>query len=124
MVRNIYDCSLQGHNVRIKRRGGVERLKISFRRTVRVPDTSATSFLPPDLGAFPLYKVQDYDNKLPQTMVSKGGLFMPMYREYSRRPLRKNLIDRSRTRSNVGQVHRQLALRHQDLRGWHQCRLW
>ncbi len=53
-------------------------LTMSFRRTVRVPDNIKASLLPPDLGAFPLYRVSQYD-KLPETMKAKGGLFFPMY---------------------------------------------
>ena len=56
-------------------------LCISFHRTIRVPDNSKTSYLPPDLGAFPLAKISEYATKLPEDMVSKGGLFFPMYRK-------------------------------------------
>lgn len=58
-------------------------LKISFRRTIRVPDTQKTSFLPPDLGTFPLKPVSTFADKLTAPMSAKGGLFFPMYREYS-----------------------------------------
>lgn len=53
-------------------------LEISFHRTVRVPENSA---LPPSLGRFPLYYVENYANTLPHSMAAKGGLFLPMYRE-------------------------------------------
>jgi hypothetical protein len=55
-------------------------LKISFRRTVRVPDTQESNYLPPNLGAFPLEAVSQHSNKLPRAMVAKGGVFFPMYR--------------------------------------------
>ena len=58
-------------------------LQISFRRTIRVPDGTSMSELPPDMGAFPLYSVAQYKDKLPQTMALKGGLFFPMYRKSS-----------------------------------------
>ncbi|KAF2688901.1 hypothetical protein K458DRAFT_331541 [Lentithecium fluviatile CBS 122367] len=54
-------------------------LRISFRRTIRVPDNHQTSFLPPDLGTFPLKSTTKYAEKLPTQMVAKGGLFFPMY---------------------------------------------
>ena len=58
-----------------------DELKISFRRTIRVPDGKSDSELPPDLGIFPLYSVADYKKMLPINMASKGGAFFPMYRK-------------------------------------------
>jgi hypothetical protein len=57
-------------------------LKISFRRTIRVPDNHQTSFLPPDLGAYPLKSVAEHANKMRPEMIAKGGLMFPMYRRY------------------------------------------
>ncbi|KAF2826216.1 integral membrane protein [Ophiobolus disseminans] len=54
-------------------------LEISFRRTIRVPDNHQTSFLPPNLGSFPLKAISKYSTKLTGEMVAKGGLFFPMY---------------------------------------------
>ena len=59
-----------------------EKLKISFQRTIRVPDYDGDSELPPGMGAFPLYDVADYKAKLPNAMSVKEGLFFPMYSEY------------------------------------------
>ena len=56
-----------------------EGLAISFRRTIRVPETETVSALPPDLGAFPLYSVNQFEGKLPRHMSAKGGLFFPMH---------------------------------------------
>lgn len=56
-------------------------LEISFHRTVRISDNHKSSALPPSLGRFPLYQVENYANTLPHTMAAKGGLFLPMYRE-------------------------------------------
>jgi hypothetical protein len=58
-------------------------LKITFCRTTRVPDNHQTSFLPPNLGAFPLKPISKYSDKLMTSMVAKGGLFFPMYRQCS-----------------------------------------
>jgi hypothetical protein len=56
-------------------------LRISFQRTIRAPDNGQTSYLPPDLGTFPLKPVSKYANKLHPAMVAKGGVFLPMYRK-------------------------------------------
>lgn len=58
-----------------------ESLKISFQRTIRVPDSDHNSELPPGMGIFPLYSVAKYKNNLPADMALKGGLFLPMYRK-------------------------------------------
>jgi hypothetical protein len=57
----------------------IDDLRITFKRTIRVPDNDETSALPPDMGDFPLYKVDSYTDKLPLSMARKGGLFIPMY---------------------------------------------
>jgi hypothetical protein len=58
-------------------------LRISFRRTIRVPDNGQQiSFLPPDLGAFPLKAVSKYAGEMSAEMAAKGGVFMPMYRKW------------------------------------------
>jgi hypothetical protein len=60
----------------------LDDLQISFHQTVRVPDNNGSSALPPSLGLFPLYEVKSYANKLPDKMSAKGGLFLPLYREF------------------------------------------
>lgn len=90
MASNKTTCSLEGDRVVIKRTKG-DQLSISFERTIRVPDTKKLSNLPPTLGSFPLYKIQDYASKLPAEMVKKGGLFMPVYREFSIRCIKYSL---------------------------------
>ena len=79
MVQYSFDCSLSNDSVLIKRQTGNESLGISFQRTIRVPDNQDVCQLPPSLGTFPLYKVNDYATKLTPEMVAKGGLFMPMH---------------------------------------------
>lgn len=56
-------------------------LNISLRRTIRVPDNAASYNLPPDLGAFPIYSVQEHQARLPDLLVKKGGIFIPIYRK-------------------------------------------
>ncbi len=59
--------------------GEYEDLKISMRRTIRVPDTGSSYDLPPDCGAFPLYSINDFKHRLPENMTAKGGIFVPIY---------------------------------------------
>ncbi|KAI0009618.1 hypothetical protein F4779DRAFT_640343 [Xylariaceae sp. FL0662B] len=56
-------------------------LQIKFMRTIRVPDNTGTSKLPPSIGAFPLFKVRDYADRLPREMAAKGGVFFPMWQK-------------------------------------------
>ncbi|ATZ47470.1 hypothetical protein BCIN_02g07460 [Botrytis cinerea B05.10] len=57
-------------------RGG--NLEIDFHRTIRVPDDGSSYQLPPDLGNFPIFSVDDYAEKLPVEVVRKGGVFVPI----------------------------------------------
>jgi hypothetical protein len=54
------------------------QLAVSFQRTLRVPEDSGTYPLPPGLGRFPLYRVEDF-GRLPQSMREVGGVFICMY---------------------------------------------
>ncbi|KAI5917761.1 hypothetical protein F4810DRAFT_704677 [Camillea tinctor] len=58
-----------------------QNLRIWFHRTIRVPDNLGTSQLPPGLGNFPLFLVNNYANTLPPDMVSRGGIFFPMHQK-------------------------------------------
>ena len=54
-------------------------LRIEFQRTLRIPDDNRSYHLPPGLGKFPLYRVDDYPDNLPDTWKEHGGAFLPMY---------------------------------------------
>ena len=54
-------------------------LTIEFQRTLRIPDDNREYYLPPGLGKFPLYRVDDYPDNLPHTWEEHGGVFLPMY---------------------------------------------
>ena len=54
-------------------------LGIEFQRTLRIPDDSREHYLPPGLGRFPLSRVDDYPDNLPETWSQHGGVFLPMY---------------------------------------------
>jgi hypothetical protein len=82
MTGYFYSCRVRDDKIDINRKGGSEWLEVSFRRTVRVPDNASSSSLPPNLGKLPLYKVRDYEASLPLGINSKGGVFLPMYREF------------------------------------------
>jgi hypothetical protein len=54
-------------------------LTISFMRTLRIPDDGKDYPLPPGLGTFPILKVADYADRLPEDWRLHGGVFIPMY---------------------------------------------
>lgn len=66
-------------SIRINHGGIEDAFTIDINRTIRVPDNRDTNMLPPGLGPFPLFKVQDFASKMPDDMAKKGGLFFPMY---------------------------------------------
>ena len=55
------------------------RCRISFQRTLRIPDDNREYSLPPGLGRFPLNLVDDYADRVPATWGTHGGVFLPMY---------------------------------------------
>ena len=54
-------------------------LAIEFQQTLRIPDDNRPYDLPPGLGRFPLSRVDDYPDNLPQRWRKHGGVFLPMY---------------------------------------------
>ena len=58
---------------------GEAELTIEFQRTLRIPDDNRSYRLPPGLGKFPLCRVDDYPDNLPNTWKEHGGVFLPMY---------------------------------------------
>jgi len=56
-------------------------LRISFMRTLRIPDDGKTYPLPPGLGRFPLYRADDFNGAVPAHWLSTPGdnYFMPLY---------------------------------------------
>ncbi|RYP35756.1 hypothetical protein DL767_003701 [Monosporascus sp. MG133] len=79
-----YRCSVDSETLTVENINKPYRyLRISFQRTIRVPANFKASFLPPGLGRFPLYKVQDYASRLPPELASKGGVFLPIHRVLS-----------------------------------------
>ncbi|KAJ5460085.1 uncharacterized protein N7458_001637 [Penicillium daleae] len=54
-------------------------LELVFHRTVRMPDDDRLHSLPASVGTFPLYNTEDYADRLPENILEKGGLFLPMW---------------------------------------------
>jgi hypothetical protein len=52
---------------------------VSFERTLRIPDDGREYPLPPSLGQFPVRRVSDYGDRVPQAWREHGGVFLPMY---------------------------------------------
>lgn len=68
------DMAIEQQRIRIGR-----RFSVSFQRTLRIPDDGRTYPLPPGLGAFPLFKVEDYRDRVPRLWQAQEGVFIPMY---------------------------------------------
>jgi hypothetical protein len=54
-------------------------LRVTFQRTLRIPDDGREYPLPPGLGAFPIRRVDDYLDKVPAEWREQGGVFLPMF---------------------------------------------
>lgn len=53
--------------------------RVSFQRTLRIPDDNREYPLPPGLGLFPMEHVEDHAGRLPADWVKHGGVLLPMY---------------------------------------------
>jgi hypothetical protein len=73
-------------------------VRISFQRTLRLPDNGETHFLPPSLGNFPLRHIEDYDLGERNNLKKRGGIIMPMF-QADALWLDFSPIDRSKGRS-------------------------
>jgi len=56
-----------------------EHFSVSFQRTLRIPDDGNTYPLPPGLGKFPVCRVEDFADRVPDAWNEHGGVFIPMY---------------------------------------------
>ncbi|WDF35638.1 hypothetical protein PBV52_01860 [Streptomyces sp. T12] len=64
---------IDGNTLRLP--GGVA---VRFIRTLRLPE-SGTHPLPPGLGEFPVRRVADYADSVPEAWRSRGGVMLPVY---------------------------------------------
>ncbi len=58
---------------------GNDGLRVSFQRTLRIPDDGKRYPLPPGLGSFPIRRVEDYVARVPSDWRAHGGVVLPMY---------------------------------------------
>jgi hypothetical protein len=58
---------------------GENGLRLTFQRTLRIPDDGKKYPLPPGLGSFPIRRVDDYAHNVPDDWREHGGVFLPMY---------------------------------------------
>lgn len=56
-----------------------DRFTVTFHRTLRIPDDGSTYPLPPSLGSFPVARVSDHRESVPESWREHGGVFIPMY---------------------------------------------
>ncbi len=68
------DITIQDHRIHIG-----ERFSIEFQRTLRIPDDGKTHSLPPGLGEFPIKRVVDYIDIVPDHWKKLNSFFIPMY---------------------------------------------
>lgn len=64
---------VDGNTLRLP--GGVA---VRFVRTLRLPETG-THPLPPGLGEFPVRRVADHGDRVPEAMRARGGVMLPVY---------------------------------------------
>jgi hypothetical protein len=55
------------------------KLEVEFQRTLRIPDDGDDYSLPPGLGKFPVFHVDDYTERVPDSWLEHGGVMLPMY---------------------------------------------
>ena len=55
-----------------------ERFRVTFQRTLRLPDDGREYPLPPGLGAFPVHRAADFP-KVPEEWRRNGDAFIPLY---------------------------------------------
>src|SRR4051794_37002768 len=54
-------------------------LRVTFHRTLRIPDDGRRYPLPPSLGTFPLHRIEDFRSAVPDAWKDHGGVFMPLW---------------------------------------------
>jgi|GEM_PF-561364 len=55
------------------------KTRISFHRTLRIPEDGKNYPLPASLGTLPIHRVEDYAKKVPADWLEEGGFFLPLY---------------------------------------------
>lgn len=96
--------------------------RISFNRTLRVPEDGKAYPLPAGFGRLPILRVEDYATKVPAKWVSEGGFIIPLYQrealflEFSGVPWRPAIAKVSVGRVNAvsGKPHDLAIRRHRQ----------
>lgn len=70
---------VRGTMLEFSNRGVEGSLTVHLQRTLRIPDDGRDYPLPPSLGNFPMRSVMDYADRVPESWLDKGGVFVPMY---------------------------------------------
>jgi hypothetical protein len=52
---------------------------VSFKRTLRLPEDGKLHKTPPNFGAFPIYRVEEFAERLPESWPRERSAFIPMY---------------------------------------------
>lgn len=68
------DVKIENDGIRIGR-----HFRVSFQRTLRIPDDGNSYPLPPGLGTFPVHRVDDFRDRVPASWRERGGVFLPIY---------------------------------------------
>lgn len=53
--------------------------RVSFNRTVRIPEDGKSYPLPAGLGRLPIVRVEDYADRVPESWLTQGGFIVPLY---------------------------------------------
>ena len=56
-----------------------EDFSVAFSRTLRIPDDGRFYPLPPGLGSFPVRRIDDYADRVPEEWRQHGGVLVPVY---------------------------------------------
>jgi hypothetical protein len=56
-----------------------QHFQMSFQRTLRIPDDDSIYPLPPGLGEFPIFRIEDFEDRVPTQWKKHGGVFISMY---------------------------------------------
>jgi hypothetical protein len=68
-----------GISVKDRRINIGERFSVEFQRTLRIPDDDQIYPLPPGLGDFPVNRVADYLDRVPDHWKKPNSFFISMY---------------------------------------------
>jgi hypothetical protein len=55
--------------------------RISFHRTLRIPEDGRDYPLPASLGTLPIHRVEDFADSVPARWLEQGGFFIPLYQK-------------------------------------------